>query len=159
MVSPNIVFYVQLMSLFVGSFTVRANLWSNLKSDAERSHGHGHPHSHSRFSVSCLSESLFPTILVAPAHLQAAQLLSLFLFYATCSPVSVTLPTKWWAAVTLVAGCSDFGGRPDQTGPPGVEQVGWGTRGQQATIHLLSELGRAPLFSLGQGGALFERFG
>ena len=140
------------MSLFLGSITVRANLWPNLKSDAERSHGHGHPHSHSRFSVSCLSESLFPTILVAPAHLQTAQLLSLILFYATCLANKCHSPNE-------VVGRSDFGGRPDQTGPPGVEQVGWGTRGQQATIHLLSELGRAPLFSLGQGGALFERFG
>ena len=56
----------------------------------------------------------------------------------------------------MVAGCSDFGGRPDQTGPPGVEQVGWGTRGQQATIHLLSELGRAPLFGLGRGWGTFR---
>ena len=103
MVSPNIVLYVQLVSLFVG-ITVRANLWPNLKSDAERSHGHGHPHSHSRFSVSCLSESLFPTILVAPAHLQAAQLLSLILFYATSLASKCHSPTKWWAALTLVAG-------------------------------------------------------
>ena len=133
------------MSLFVGSFTVRANLWPNLKSDAERSHGHGHPHSHSRFSVSCLSESLFPTILVAPAHLQAAQLVSLILFYATCLASKCHSPTKWWAALTLVAGCCDFGGRPDQTGPPGVEQVLGGAPGGSKPLYTCSlNLGERP---------------
>ena len=140
------------MSLFVGSITVRANLWPNLKSDAERSHGQGHPHSHSRFSVSCLSESLFPTILVAPAHLQAAQLVSLFLFYATCLARKCHSPNE-------VAGRSDFGGRPDQTGPPGVEQVGWGTRGSKSLYTCSLNLGERPSLAWARVGHFSRDFG